>query len=217
MSYSQSRTDKECISFIDKSKKLTKIIGWCQSSKTRKWVENKNVIYNDKCGSFWISHVDENVSWIQTSYFNYNGEKYYVFLHERKSGVYKYKNIEKDWMPRKVAYYFVISALDYKQLKEAVNLKTGEVKAIYGNTYYITLWSFKYEEEILATIINEFESAKKSDFTNECLIYSSQSVDGVDIVRFRLPEYCRDIDVAKKLDKEYFEVSTDSFLEILID
>jgi len=216
----QSRENKAIATFSSESQKLTTASGWAQNSETGKWVENKNVIHDRDCPSYWISHVSQNFKWIQFKTLIQNEKKYYIFLYESLRGEYKYPNIHEDWETDLRTIFFILTAEQYEEIKTKIDLKTGEnIKLTTKMTGHIT---DKYkilkgehlynEENLIAKITKTIE---QPSYTESCFVINSQVADSVDIVRFRLPESC--IFAEKSMKTEYFEVNISDFKLLLTE
>lgn len=217
----QKRTNEETINFTIKSEKLLSAKGWKKNDKTGKWVENQNVIGDNEVKSFWVSHVSQNLQFLQTVVIDYNNEKYYVFLNERLSGSYKYPSIRKGWQKEKRTYFFVLNSTDYKNFKSEIELKSSENILLKSKSIGMVSDRFKilggehlYNEENLLAKIKKLID-KPDEYLDICYIFNSQIIDGNDIVRFRLQESCYDI--KDKMKKAYFEVSLEEFKKVLIE
>lgn len=216
----QSRENKETIQFSSKSEKLTHANGWEQNNVTGKWIENKNVIHDKKCKPYWVSHVEQNFEWMQFATITNGGEKYYVFLYERLGGVYKYPNIYEGWEADKRTYFFILTPIEYENIKIQVDLKSGEnvkitskMSGFISDRYKILGGEHLYNEEnLLARIANAIE---KQGYYETCLSLNSQLVDGQEVIRFRLPESCYSTEDHMKT--KYFEVQANEFKTILTD
>lgn len=158
--------------------------GWAQNKVTGKWIENKDVIDDRECPSYWISHISQNFKWMQfTTIILNGGQKYYVFLYESLGGEYKYPNIQEDWEDDKRTYFFILTPAEYEKIKKEIDLKSGKnIKVTSKMTGYI---SDRYkilggehlynEENLLAKITNAIE---KPGYSETCFILNSQVVDG---------------------------------------
>jgi hypothetical protein len=216
----QSRENKVTVEFSAESEKLTKAKGWQLNEKTGKWVENKNVIDDRDCPSYWVSHVSQNFKWLQFRTINQNGKKYYIFLYEKLGGTYKYPNIREDWEADIRTYFFILTAEQYAEIINKTDLKTGEnIKLTSKMTGFISD-RFKIlggehlynEENILAKITSTIE---KPSYSESCFVLNSQTTDGKDILRFRLPEDCYFAE--KYLKTAYFEIETSEFKTIIVE
>jgi hypothetical protein len=216
----QSRENKATVEFSTQSEKLTKATGWEQNKKTGKWIENKNVIDDRDCPSYWISHVSQNFQWLQFRTINQNEKKYYVFLYERLGGVYKYPSIREDWEADKRTYFFILTAEQYAEIINKIDLKTGEnikltskMTGFISDRYKILGGEHLYNEEnLLAKITSTIE---KPSYSESCFVLNSQTTDGKDILRFRLPESCYFAE--KYLKTAYFETDISGFKTIIIE
>jgi hypothetical protein len=217
--FAQSRENKVQTKFEFKSEKLTSAIGWKMNKETGKWIENKNVIENRTCPSYWVSYVSQNFNWIQFSTIKHNGKCLYVLLHERQGGEYKYPNISEDWEPNTQTHFMIIDSLEYKKMQVAINLKdsknikiSSKISGSMTDRYIILGGEHLYSEEnLLAKITTALE---KTGYSETCFFINSQKVDGIDIVRFRLPESCYSAE--KDFSEAYFEVNFEEFNNILL-
>jgi len=217
---SQSRENKKTIQFESESQKLTKAAGWEQNNKTGKWVENKNVIDDRVCPSYWVSHVSQNFKWIQFRTIIQNDKIYYVFLYESLSGEYKYPNISEDWEVDLKTYFFIISSKEYEDIKTKIDLKSGvnikltsKINGYISDRYKILGGEHLYNEENLLAIITK--TIETPSYSESCLVINSQTTDGVDVLRFRLPASC--FSAEKYMKTAYFEVKLEKFKTILIE
>jgi hypothetical protein len=217
--FAQSRENKVNLKFESKSEKLTTAVGWKLNKETGKWIDNKNVIEDRNCPSYWVSYVSQNFKWIQFSTIKHNQVDLYVLLYERQGGEYKYPNIRQNWEPNTQTHFMIIDSTEYKNLQDAVNNKEAkDVKIsskIYGSMtdrYKILGGEHLYNEEnLLAKITNAVE---KNGYSETCFMINSQKVDGIDVVRFRLPESCYSAE--KDMKEAYFEVKFEEFTKILL-
>ena len=214
----QSRENKSLLSFKDKSEKLSKATGWALNKQTGKWIENKNVIDTKECPPYWISHVSQNFKWLQFAIINKDGTDYYAFLYERLGGEYKYPNIMEDWETDLRTHFLIMTSEQYFDLKKQIELKSGTNIKISSKIIGTMTDRFKIlkgehlynEENLLAKITKAFESPS---YGESCLMFNSQTVDGVDVVRFRLLDSCYSAD--RNFSNEYFETTHSDFLKIL--
>lgn len=214
----QSREDKETVKFVSEFQKLTKANGWCQNTKTGKWIENKNVIDDRECPPYWVSHIHQNFKWIQFRTIIQNDTEYYVFLYESLGGEYKYPNIHEGWEADKRTYFFILSIEEYEHMKSKIDLRSGEnillkskMTGYISDRYKILGGEHLYNEEnLLAKITRIIE---KPNYSETCLIMNSQTIDGNDIIRFRLPESC--FKQEKYMATAYFEIGLEEMKSIL--
>lgn len=214
----QIRENKVIGTFDSESQKLTEATGWAQSSETGKWIENKNVISEEPCPSFWISHVSQNFKWIQFKTLYHNEKKFYIFVYESLRGEYKYPNIREDWEAYLRTYFFILTAEQYGEIKTKIDFKSGEnieisskMTGYITNNYKILNGEYLYNEENLLLKITM--TIEKPRYSESCLVINSQTTDGVDVVRFRLPEGC--YYAGKLMKTAYFEVKISDFKTLL--
>jgi len=217
--FAQSRVNKVNLKFESKSEKLTAAVGWKLNKETGKWIDNKNVIEDRTCPAYWVSHVSQNFKWIQFSTIKHNGTELYVLLYERFGGEYKYPNIREDWEPNTQTHFLVIDSTEYKKLQNAINDKEAkDIKIsskIFGSMsdrYKILKGEHLYNEENLLAKITI--ALAQNGYSETCFMINSQKVDGVDVVRFRLPESCYSAE--KNMKEGYFEAKFEEFTKILL-
>jgi hypothetical protein len=216
----QSRTNETMLEFKSKSQKLSSAAGWQKNEKTGKWIENENVIDDSKVSSYGVSHISQNFKWLQFSTISQNGKDYYAFLYERLGGEYKYPSIYEDWEADKRTYFFVISTEQYEIIKTQIDLKTGKnikitskITGFISDRYKILGGEHLYNEaNLLAEITNTIE---KPSYSESCFILNSQTTDGVNLLRFRLPETCYSAE--KDMETKYFEVKISEFKAMLTE
>lgn len=215
--YSQSRQNRSNLTFTKKSEKLTEATGWALNKQTGKWVDNNNVIDKTICKSYWVSHISQNFKSIETASIEYNGETYYVILFEKQSGSYKYPNIQEDWEPHKQTDFFIINQNDFNTIQNILKQKDGKDYLIssklhdnINNRFVILGGEHLYNyDNLMAKITITLE---KGGILEQCMMINSQVVDGKEVVRFRMPEYCS---LAKYAKDEYFECSLTEFSKIM--
>lgn len=216
----QSRTSKAMLEFKSESSKLTSAKGWGKNEKTGKWIENKNVIDDQEVKSYWVSHISQNFKWLQFSKLTHNGTDYHVFLYERLGGEYKYKSIREDWEADTRTYFFILTTEQYEKIKTQVELKSGEnikltskMTGFISDRYKILRGEHLYNQEnLLAKITNTIE---KPSYSESCFVLNSQITDGINILRFRLPEGCSSAE--KNMETKYFEVKLSEFKTMLTE
>jgi len=216
-SNAQSRENKKIVQFSSKSEKLTEATGWEQNKETGKWIENKNVIADRKCPSYWVSQASQSFSWMQFATITNGQTEYYVFLYERLGGEYKYPNIREDWETDLRTYFFILTPTEYENIKTQIDLKSGEnIKVTSNKSSHI---SDRYKslgeehlynnENLLAKITNTIEDTGISETS---FILNSQVIDGQEVVRFRLPEIV--FSSEDYIKTKYFEVKSTDFKTI---
>ncbi len=216
--FAQSRENKINLKFDSKSEKLTSAVGWKLNKQTGKWIENKNVIDDRSCPAYSVSYISQNFNWLQFTAIKYNGVELYAILYESQGGVYKYPNIRENWEPNTQTHFLVIDSTEYKKLQNAISSKdakdvkiSSKISGSMSDRYKILGGEHLYNEEnLLAKITIAIE---KTGYTESCFMINSQKIDGVDIVRFRLPQSCNTAEYEMK--EAYFEVKLEEF-QILI-
>lgn len=217
--FAQSRENKVNLKFESKSEKLTAAVGWKKNKETGKWIDNKNVIEDRTCTAYGVSYILQNFKWIQFFTIKHNGVELYVLLNERQGGEYKYPNIRENWEPNTQTHFLVFDSTDYKKLQDAINSKealdikiSSKISGVMSDRYIILKGEYLYNEEnLLAKITNAIE---KKGYSETCFVINSQKVDGVDVIRFRLPESCNSD--KNNTQEAYFEVKLEEFTKILL-
>ncbi|MGG5578037.1 hypothetical protein ACPDHL_11950 [Myroides sp. C15-4] len=217
--YSQSRVNIVMPKLYNKTKTITKGIGWAYNENIGKWFSNLNVIDTKKVHLFWKSHIDQNFNSIQMANIDINGEKFYVLLFERDSGYYHYETIQEDWQETLSKFYFVIDEFSYNRMKESIEGKTGETislrsirEGVIDNKFSVLGAEYAYNEENLVASILQERNSLSSAYIFE---FNVQKLEGEDIARFLLPRST--YYMGEGLDKRYFEVSLFEFRKLLID
>lgn len=218
--FAQSRENKTYVKLESQSDKLSEAVGWKLNNEKGKWIENENVIEDKVCPNYWISYVSQNFKWIQFATIEHKGIQHYVLLYERLGGEYKYPNIREDWESNTQSHFFIIDSVEYLKLKVAIDKKdaqnikiTSKIFGSISDRYKILGGEYLYNEQNLLAKITL--SLDKPSYSETCFIINSQKLDGVDIVRFRLPESCYFAE--KNMKEGYFEVPFEKFSNILIN
>jgi hypothetical protein len=218
--FGQSRENKVNLKFETKSEKLNSSTGWKLNKVTGKWVDNKNVIFDKVCEAFYLSRQSQNFKWIQISTIKYNEVKFYVLLNERDGGEYKYPNIMEEWQTNIQTHFMVIDSTEFVKLKSAVNNKeaidikiTSKISGTISDKYKILGGEHLYNEENLLAKIRV--SLEKVGYTQTCFVINSQKVDGIDVIRFRLPEPCNS--GSENFKEAYFESKFEEFNKLLLN
>lgn len=211
----QSRVDRENVQFELKSEKLTQASGWKQNQTTGKWIENQNVIA-DRGITPQARGVSQNFNWLQFANLTFEGEQYYLLVYERPTGRYRYPNIRQGWSRFESVYFFVFTSEQYYQIVNSINLMSGETINIKSNMageysgLFIQDAGGYDEKDLLARITNIL---KQPHYFENCFRLNSQVVEGLEIIRFRIPEAC--VLSEDKIQTAYFEVNFKDFYSLL--
>jgi len=216
---SQDRVNREIPTVIKKSEKLLEATGW-KLNDNGQWIDNKNVICDKKCPDYWISHESSNFLWIQMIQISYKSQKYYVLLRESESGVFKYPNIQREWIPEKRTYYIVITEKDYLSFIKQYNKKqqkalrlvtisennfTDRFASLGGENVYT-------EENILKNIATKIDNISKYSSSSSNIGLTIQIYN--EKVRFTVSgDYHKPDEV---IANGYYEVPINDFSKILI-
>ena len=217
---SQSRKDKQILKFNLKSKKITKVKGWAQNTSTGKWISNDNAIYNKDCPSYWVSHLNQNFKSIELRTISNGGKKYYALIVEKQSGSYKYPNIKKNWEKEMQKHFFIFSEEEYNNLKDLVVSKKEEdfeikskIAGFITDRFKILKGEHLYNEANLEAKVTKL--IEEPSYSEKCFRLNYQNVDGLDVIRFRVPETC--LLPASVLKKSYFEISLNDFKTLFLE
>jgi hypothetical protein len=143
-SYGQDRINRSKLAFQQSSENLSSSTGWSYNETLGEWVDYNNTIDNDKFfkdkykslqGRYQMSkRVNFNNLQIKTLIFE--GTKYYILIHDKWSGRYKYPSIRQDWVEFKKVDGFIFSEAEYQNL---LNYKTI-------NFYCVVEYDLEFEE-----------------------------------------------------------------------
>lgn len=202
----QDREDAKPITFLQKSPKLTKFMGWFHSTSSGKWVSHTNFVADDG----FDPGRSPAFNWLQTASFEHNGKKYYVILYQHPDGYYKYPTLHQDWVPVTTMAYIVLDVVRYGTLVKGLE-KDGRTNVVAKR--YSTSMIGNAETDVPKCIAAEF--AKKADafvvpsYENDSIFVDVQTVKGKKVVRFDPTAYLTSI-VYKRGDA-YFEADYADF------
>ncbi|MES2556861.1 MAG: hypothetical protein V4604_11965 [Bacteroidota bacterium] len=216
--FTQEREDRKDASFDSITEKITTATGWELNESTGKWIENKNAIYDKKCPESMFSLVSQNFKWIKAARITCNGKRYYVIIHESIGGTYKYPEIRQDWQEHKEMNYFILDSTGYADLNKALNAKDSTESIIksklYGNItdqYVILGGEHLYNDQNLINSIVATINNPKEYYPSYSFYVNVQTVKGIKVVRFRLPESKR---MSTDYQKEYFEIKHTDLIKL---
>lgn len=219
--HAQSRVDDVKFKFAAKSEKFTKAYGWKKNKESGKWVRNRKVISDKKVNNYNYyqkSRYGQNFEWLQIAKIINNEKTYYILIYEYFTGHYVYEYIQEKWTFSQNTYYIVYNPEQYEELKRKIDLKTGENFKIYGTRYkhlindYSSRLKSMSDKKLLGNITSSINSKTYFYPGSPSFILNSQTFEGKDILRFRLPHNSE-----SNIDKEYFEAKLSDFKKILID
>lgn len=217
VSFGQDRVNREKLSFLNESDKLTSAVGWSYNTTLGEWVDYNNVIEHNKSytqGSYMMSHRTQNFISIQTKTLVFKDIKYYVILVEKWNGSYKYPNIREDWRKYKTMYGYIFTETEYNKLNNiegGINLETQ---------YMVSMGSYyeKYDEIVFLDKIQTNLSSEKSKYSRTYTFPIKKTETGD--IRFYVPNYFSTSSYASydKVDfeKKYFETTFDNFSKFII-
>ena len=219
--FSQSRTNRQKLTFTNSSEKLTSSTGWCYNTTLGEWIGYDNVIEDDKeyqtkykslQGGYLMSRTDNNFLSIQTKTTSYKGIKYYVLMIKQYDGVYKYPSIYEDWYFWKETNGYLFTEDEYNKL----NNLNGETKL--ETKYHVHLGSSyeKYDETKFLDLIQTELGREKSEYSSTYTFPILKSTsDETEVIRFFVPQSFSSYRTYN-FEKEYFEVSPQEFDKIII-
>jgi hypothetical protein len=228
-SQSQERVNKEQLTFKAKSGKIKKAVGW-QLDNSGEWVSNRNAISYDNNGSVYEYHCVDNFKWIQAGIINHEGTDYYFIMYEAEDGQWRYENIREGWFNYKKTHVTILTQESFNNLERVIKEKKAvdyTVSSIMRASMRSNLGEQYYNEKYLLTQIGyNFKFGRpllneEEDAIVEFMTVNSQTVKGVDMVRFRLNtvldievSYSSDEKVVEPIKDSYFEIDLEEFLRL---
>ena len=219
--FSQSRTNRQKLTFINSSDKLTSSIGWSNNETLGEWIDYNNVICGDKDyktkykslqGSWMKSKREQNFIDIQTKTLNFKGIQYFILMVNKYDGRYEYPSIRQDWYSWKEVQGFIFTENEYKKLLEL----DGEVKL---ETMYRVDIGSKYEKYNETTFLDLIQTKLTTELSTYGSTYTfpilKSTSDNTEVIRFYVPESFSSYSMYN-FEKEYFEVSPQEFDKIII-
>ncbi len=220
--FSQTRTNRSELRFINSSEKLSSSTGWMYNEKRGEWVDYENVIsdntdyktkYKSLTGQFMMSRLTQNFIDIETKSFNINEKSYFVVMVRKWRGRYKYPTIYEDWYSWEEVQGFIFTEEEYSKILDF----NGEIKLVTG--YYVSLGSFyeKYDETVFLDLIQtELKSDKSYSSTGgyRFPVLKTKSEE-TEVIRFYVPQLFTKYS-NYDFEKKYFEASPSNFEKIII-
>ena len=220
--FSQSRTNRQKLTFINSSDKLTSSIGWSNNETLGEWIDYNNVIcgnkdyktkYKSLQGSWMKSQTKQNFIDIQTKTLNFKGIQYFILMVNKYDGKYEYPSIFEGWYSWKEVQGFIFTENEYKKLLDL----DGEVKL---ETYYrvdIGSYNDDYNETIFLDLIQTKLTTEGSQFVSPITFPILKTTsENTEVIRFYLPDFFNKTYTTYNFEKEYFEVSPQEFDKIII-
>ncbi|MCW3125545.1 MAG: hypothetical protein JWO03_1203 [Bacteroidetes bacterium] len=200
--------------FVKRSEPLIHASGWKTNKSTEKLVANDNLI-SDQTATMSDSAIygatPQNLIWMRTASLKYAGRKYYAFYYHYLGGAYKYPDTKVGWASYTATRFVVVDSVQYAEFKKNVLQKRGYV--ISARSKMSDEIKGPYDEAKLLRAISE-AMENKTSVLYYCFTAKTQTLDGREIARFRLPETCAN---NKDLPNEYFECGYDDFKKMLVD
>ena len=218
--FSQTRTNRSELRFINSSEKLYSSTGWMYNEKRGEWVDYENVIsdntdyktkYKSLLGEWMMSRSEQNFKYIETKSFNINEKSYFVVMVKKWNGEYEYPSIHTDWYTWEEVQGFIFTEEEYSKILDF----NGEIKL--ETRYHVHLGS-KYEEydetvflDLIQTELNS-DTRYGSTYTFPVLKTKSEETE---VIRFYIPQVFASYSNFD-FEKRYFEVYPSSFEKIII-
>lgn len=212
VAFGQARVDDPVFVPVKRSDTVGAVVGWAKNNDIGKWVSNDRVIDQHKCPDCSAARGDineekMNLHYMQILEFVIQGEKLYV-LKCNIEGAYGHNG--KSHGP--ILMGMVMDSNQYAALKDVVNKKEMVTRSIAG----YTIWAEQTPtEEGLCQSLRK-EKGEEYHFKNVFQV-NSQTLDGKDIVRFRLPEGATTAEMSQYFNVGYFECDAAVFKKIFID
>jgi len=217
--FGQARVNRQKISFINQSEKITKATGWAYNATLGEWIDYENVICQDKdyktkyksLRSYMMSRRSQNFLNIQFKTVSLDSNTYFVLMVEKWQGRYKYPSIREDWHLWKETFGYIFTESQYDKIKSSDSIV--ELKAQYqvslGSNYE------KYDEVKFLDLIQTELKSGKSKYLKYIFPIKKTNVDGQNLVRFFVPVYFSSYS-NNDFEKEYFEIAQIDFDKIMI-
>jgi hypothetical protein len=218
--FSQSRTNRSELRFINSSEKLYSSTGWMYNEKRGEWVDYENVIsdntdyktkYKSLLGEWMMSRLEQNFKDIETKSLNINEKSYFVVMVKKWNGKYEYPSIQTDWYTWEEVQGFIFTEEEYSKILDF----NGEIKL--ETRYHVHLGS-KYEEYdetvFLDLIQTELNSDTRYGSIHTFPVLKTKSEE-TEVIRFYIPQVFTSYSNFD-FEKRYFEVYPSSFEKIII-
>jgi hypothetical protein len=136
VSYGQDRVNRSKLSFDQSSEMLTNSIGWSYNETLGEWIDYDNVIdkdknYKDKYkslqGAYQMSNNSFKFNNLQVKTLVFEGNKYYILIHDKWTGRYKYPSIQQDWVRFRKVDGYIFTESEYSNLREHKKVTFNDV------------------------------------------------------------------------------------------
>lgn len=196
----QERKDKINLKFDTKSEKVTKAQGWSYD-KNGKWIQNNNFIWS--VNSNIRPKYAQTLNYLQLNTIVINNKKHYALVFESDIRAF---GTDTNYMILTSKQYADFKSKVCELSNDNITLKTkwhGEIDMRYSDSGTDT--------DILGHITQTVENGPDI-FPYWIFTLTSQSLEEMDVVRFRLPS-----SYSNPPDKEYFEMPLIEFEKLFID
>ena len=212
-SYSQSRVNRQSLSFVNSSEKLNSSTGWSFNKALGEWVSYDNVIeedndfntkYKSLRGEYMKSRRSQNFIGIETKSLIINEEQYFVLMVKKYDGRYEYPSIREDWYSWVEVQGYIFDTTEYYKIldfKGELSLKTKQMIS-HEKTFL----------DLIQTEMGKEKSKYSPDYTFPILRTTSEVSE---VIRFYVPDYFSSR-LGYDFNKEYFETTPSEFDKIII-
>ncbi|TWR27357.1 hypothetical protein FPZ43_12795 [Mucilaginibacter pallidiroseus] len=200
--HSQSRVDAALLKLDSVSQDIPNVKSWIFVPATGKW---------DGDGG-----IPKFVRW---AVFTHKGQKYHAFIYRKISGFYKYPHIKEGYTNTFYANFIIFKEKEFQDIINKLNNKSGKninIKSYNNGSVFISaIDSFNEATgdvflKALTDVMNKSIFSKR----NEIFPLNSQTVDGVDVVRFGMPANPETEDYSIKT--AYYEAPFSDFINTMI-
>lgn len=211
MSFGQDRVNRVNPTYTNEGYTLTNIMGWNYNDQLGQWIGHPNVIWN-KTREFRKDWEDisrsKNIYDLQFKTIVINEQLYYVLIFNFIYGRYLYPNIQVDWFWTRRKEITILTENEFQKL---CNLSNTPI-SIYG--YETSIDRYDGDQNEINYILQEIKD-NDDYFLRRITIY--QATDGS--IRFNFDstsKYNVKDNKNMNLDKQYFEISGEEYLKLIM-
>jgi len=222
----QDRINRQKLSFERVSEKLTSAVGWQYNETLGEWIDYNNVIdedkdYKDKYkslqGAYQMSNNSFKFNNLQVKTLVFEGNKYYILIHDKWTGRYKYPSIRQDWVKFRKVDGLIFDETQYQNL---INYN-----AI--NFYCIVEYDLEFEEynetkflDLIQTELSKPKDSYERKYASKYAMMITKTKDNN--IRFLTPTILSLLEKSKysnavyDFSKMYFETTLENFDKLKI-
>jgi hypothetical protein len=222
----QARENRKPLSFTQSSQTINHATGWAYNSTHGEWIDFDNVISSDKkmkelkknrLPEYLHSRNEQSFISLKVKTLEVDSITYYVLIHEKWKGRYKYPNIYEDWQFWKVTYGYIFPKEEYLKLSKLdtsyVSELTTNKRVMYGAQFY------KFDEQAFLNYVRKeiLKEAGPYDEYEKPYVFPIKITiaDGKEYIRFYMPEKFGLYD-KYDFEKSYFELEPEQFGKLTI-